>query len=104
MSLLRDIQEDYKILSAQPLDDEGQPLPERETGFGLIPPAEHDRLTAMTIAEVWRTTPEEQLETIPASEFLRRLALVRAKSWSQPTREQMRMNRLERQERKRMRR
>jgi hypothetical protein len=70
----------------------------------MIPHDEHDRLTAMQVSEAWRSTPEEMLTTIPASEFLRRLALVKAKAWSQPTREQMRINKLERQERRRMRR
>lgn len=103
LELIRDIYDDYKVLTAEALDDEGRPLPKRETGYEMIPNSEHDRLTAMQLCDVWRSTPEEQLETIPASEFLRRLALVKAKSWSQPTREQMRMNRLERQERRRMR-
>lgn len=96
--------DDYKILTAKAFDDEGNPLPERQTGYDLIPQQEHDRLTAISVAEVWRTTPEEQLTTISASEFLRRLALVRAKSWSQATPAQMRANRRNNQERKRMRR
>lgn len=104
LELIRDIYDDYKVLTAEPLDDEGQPLPKRETGYDMIPTSEHDRLTAMQLCDVWRSTPEEMLTTIPASEFLRRLALVKAKSWSQPTREQMRINKLERQERRRIRR
>lgn len=104
MAVIRDIYEDYKILNAEPLDDEGQPIPEKETGFALVPPVEHDRLTALQMSDVWRMTPDELLDTITASEFLRRLALVKAKSWSQPTREQMKRNKLERQERRRMRR
>ena len=102
--MIRDIYDDYRILTARALDDEGKPLPDRQTGYDLTPPFEHDRLTAMQVADVWRTTPEEQLDTITASEFLRRLALVRAKSWSQATPEQMMMNRRTRQEQRRMRR
>ena len=94
---IADVIDDYKILTTVALDDEGAPLPKRVTGFDMTPAAEHDRLTAIAIAEIWRTSPDEQLDSITASEFMRRLALAKARTFSQPTPAQMRENRNKKQ-------
>lgn len=93
MQDVRDVMDDYRILRLEPVDDEGNRLPKRDTGYNHVPEREHDRLTAMAIAEVWMMTPDACMTDITASEFYRRLALVKARTWDQPTRQQMEANR-----------
>lgn len=67
------------------MDEEGKPLERRITGYDLVPEWEKDLLTAMDIITVWEMSPEDVVNCLPASEFYRRAALIKAHKWSQPT-------------------
>lgn len=85
MASLRAIYDDYTVLTAQAVDDYGKPLPKRINGFDVTPSREHDLIMGMEAAKAWHMTPDEFVDNLPASEFTRRVALVRASQWSQPT-------------------
>ena len=61
-----------------------------------MPAHEHDVLMAIEVAKLWKMTPDDVVILLPASEFMRRVALVRAHSWDQPTQSQIAKNRHER--------
>ena len=82
---MQEVVEDYVILQLEAIDEQGDVLPERDSGYNHIPQSEHDRLTALSICGVWRMTPDEMLTDIAASEFMIRVALMRAQQWSAPT-------------------
>lgn len=86
-----DVKKRYIILRAVAVDDYGEPVAERITGFAMIPEADHDWLASYEAAGVWLMTPE-QFTDLDAHEWLRRVALHKASSWSQPTREQVNIN------------
>jgi hypothetical protein len=75
----------YPVLTKEPVDDEGKPYPKRITGYDVMPVDEHDTLTGMEIAKAWIITPDQVVSDLSASEYLRRLAIVKASTWSQPT-------------------
>lgn len=82
------VNDHYDILHAKEMDDNGEPLPERVTGFDLIPYYEHEYLLALRIRATFGGDVEE-IVGLRASEFLRRCAMVKAASWSQPTTDAM---------------
>ena len=84
------------MLTKTPVDDTGKPYPKRITGTDVVPAHEHDVLMAIEIGKLWKMTPDEVVVSLTASEFLRRVALVRAHSWDQPTESQIAKNRHER--------
>jgi hypothetical protein len=51
---------------------------------------------AIDVAKLWKITPDEAVDSLSASEFMRRVAIVRAASWDQPTPSQISKNRHER--------
>ena len=74
-------------MSAQATDEDGKALERRVTGYDLTPTKEHDIITSYEVCKVWQMTPTEFVETLTASEWLRRIALHKAASWSMPTRQ-----------------
>ena len=62
----------------------------------MLPSSEHDVLMAIEMAKLWKITPDEAVDSLCASEFMRRVAIVRAASWDQPTPSQISKNRHER--------
>lgn len=79
-----------------PVDDQGVPYPKRITGVDVLPYFEHDVLMAVEMAKLWKITPDEAVVSIGAAEFLRRVAIVRASTWDQPTPSQIYKNRHDR--------
>jgi hypothetical protein len=98
---LRRISEQYPILDATPVDEDGKPYPKRITGYDLVPDSEHDTLTAVAICKLWKMTPDEAVASLSASEFMRRAALAKASEWSQPTKASIARNKEERLMRRR---
>ena len=98
---LRRISEQYPILDATPVDEDGKPYPKRITGYDLVPDSEHDTLTAIAIGKVWNMDPDEIVRSLSASEFMRRAAIAKAAEWSQPTKASIARNREERLMRRR---
>lgn len=82
----------YAVLTTQQVDEDGKPYPMRVTGLDVVPRDEADAVLCYAACHVWRMTPTEFC-ALPASEFMRRLALHRASEWSQPTRETISKNR-----------
>jgi hypothetical protein len=78
------------------VDEQGNPYPKRITGTDVLPSWEHDVLMAIDVAKLWKITPDEAVDSLSASEFMRRVAIVRAASWDQPTPSQISKNRHER--------
>ena len=62
----------------------------------MLPAWEHDVLMAIEMSKLWKITPDEAVDSLSASEFMRRVAIVRAASWDQPTPGQISKNRHER--------
>jgi len=79
------------------VDEDGEPIPDRVTGFDLTPTDVHDELLAMRIRAVYGGEITD-IVNLRASEFLKCVAMVKAYSWSQPTDESRAIN----LERKRM--
>ena len=61
-----------------------------------MPAHEHDVLMAVELSKLWKITPDEAVVSLSASEFMRRVAIVRAASWDQPTPSEISKNRHER--------
>lgn len=101
MTKVRAAYDYYPVLSKEPVDDEGNPYPKRITGYDVMPIDEHDTLSGMEIAKAWMMTPDDVVYRLPASEYLRRLAIVKAASWSQPTAAQAAKTRNDRRMRRR---
>jgi hypothetical protein len=101
MTKVRRAYDYYPVLSKEPVDDEGNPYPKRITGYDVMPIDEHDTLSGMEIAKAWMITPDQVVNDLPASEYLRRLAIVKAASWSQPTAAQAAKTRNDRRMRRR---
>lgn len=91
----------YPVLTKEAVDDEGKPYPKRITGYDVMPVDEHDTLTGMEIAKAWHMTPDQVVSDLRASEYLRRLAIVKASTWSQPTAAQAAESRNQRRMRRR---
>lgn len=89
LDAVRYVSDRYKILSARPVDEEGKPYPKRITGFDLMPESEHDVITGLEVCKLWKLTPDEVVNSLTASEYLRRVAIVRASNWDQPTKAQI---------------
>lgn len=83
------IVETYKVLTARPVGEDGEKLPKRITGFDVLPESEHDVLNGLEVCKLWKLTPDEVVNSLTASEYLRRVAIVRASHWDQPTKAQI---------------
>lgn len=101
MTRVRRAYDYYPVLTKEPVDDEGKPYPKRLTGYDVMPIDEHDTLTGMEIAKAWLITPDQVVNDLPAGEYLRRLAIVKASTWSQPTSAQAAETRNQRRMRRR---
>lgn len=88
---LTTIMRTYPVLTATQLDEDGKPYPMRVTGLDVVPSHEADSVLGYAACQVWHMTPTE-FASLPAHEFLRRVALHRASEWSQPTRATIELN------------
>jgi len=100
LAALRTIYDDYPVLTGKPVDEDGKPLPKRVTGFDVTPMREHDVIMAYDAAQAWQMTPDDFVDTLPASEFMRRIAIVRATKWDQPTAKSIERNKYKRMTRR----
>lgn len=88
------------MLTSKPVDEDGKPLPKRITGFDVMPGREHDTIMAVDAAALWKCTPDEMVNDLAASEFMRRVAICRAAKWDQPTAKTIERNKYKRMTRR----
>ena len=100
MSALRTIYDEYRVLTSRQVDEDGKPLPKRITGFDVMPSREHDVIMSFDAAQAWQMTPDDFVDNLSASEFMRRVAIVRATKWDQPTAKSIERNKYKRMTRR----
>lgn len=82
----------FPVLTLRPVDDYGEPLPTRVTGVEVVADEYADYIVSYEVAKVWHMTPDD-FQLLPASAWLRRVALHRAAAWDQPTMKTININR-----------